>query len=59
MGLLFIPPIFIEKELAQSKVVRILPEMQSAEMQLWAFYPNTEFIPVKTRLFLDYLKEKL
>jgi len=59
MGLLFSAPMYIKNELAQGKVVRILPEVQTAEMRLWAFYPNTEFMPVKTRLFLDYLKERL
>ncbi|KGJ95993.1 LysR family transcriptional regulator [Thalassotalea sp. ND16A] len=59
MGVTFAPTIYIQKELEQGKVVRILPELQSDEMQLWGFYPNSEFMPIKTRLFLDYLKEKL
>jgi len=59
MGLLFSAPMYIKNELAQGKVIRILPEVHTAEMRLWAFYPNTAFMPVKTRLFLDYLKERL
>lgn len=59
MGLFFVAPMYIKNELAEGKVVRILPHMQTPEMQLWAFYPNTEFMPVKSRLFLDYLKERL
>jgi DNA-binding transcriptional LysR family regulator len=59
MGLFFVSPMYIKNELARGEVVRILPEMQTAEMQLWAFYPNTEFMPIKSRLFLDFLKERL
>ena len=59
MGITFAPPMYIKNELAQGKVVRVLPEIQSEEMQVWAFYPNSEFMPLKTRLFLDYIKERL
>ena len=59
MGLLFVSPIYIKSELEKGQLVRVLPEMQTAEMQLWAFYPNTEFMPLKSRLFLDYLKQQL
>jgi len=59
IGLLFISPLYIKKELAQGKLVRVLPELKSKECQLWAFYPNMAFMPNKSRLFLDFVKSKL
>ena len=59
IGLLFISPLYIKKELEQGKLVRVLPEYKSTECQLWAFYPNMAFMPNKSRLFLDFLKARL
>jgi DNA-binding transcriptional LysR family regulator len=59
MGLLFASPLYLKPELEKGLLVPILPELETAEMQLWGFYPSSEFIPIKTRLFLDFLKERL
>ncbi len=59
IGLLFISPLYIKKELAQGTLVRVLPEEKSKEFQLWAFYPNSAFMPAKSRLFLDFVKARL
>jgi DNA-binding transcriptional LysR family regulator len=59
IGLLFISPLYIKKELAQGRLVRVLPEHKSTECQLWAFYPNMAFMPNKSRLFLDFVKARL
>ncbi len=59
MGLLFSSPLYIKNALEQGLLVPVLTEMKTSEMQLWAFYPKTEYLPIKTRLFLDYLKAKL
>ena len=59
MGLIFVSPIYIKNELEQGLLVRLLPAIKTAKTQLWAFYPNTEFMPVKSRLFLDFLKQRL
>lgn len=59
MGVIFAAPIFIKKELKQGVLVKILEKHKSTKRQLWAFYPKTEFMPLKSRLFLDFLKEKL
>jgi len=59
MGLLFASPLYLKSELEQGLLVPILPHLETAEMQLWGFYPSSEFIPLKTRLFLDFLKQRL
>jgi len=59
MGLFFAPAIVIKRELEQGLLVPVLPEVKTAEMALWGFYPNSDFVPIKTRLFLDFLKNRL
>lgn len=57
MGIFFAAPLYIKEELEKGLLVPILPEIKTTEMELWGFYPKSEFIPIKTRLFLDFLKE--
>jgi DNA-binding transcriptional LysR family regulator len=59
MGLLFASPLYLKTELKKGLLVPILPELETSEMQLWGFYPKSDFMPVKTRLFLDFLKDRL
>jgi DNA-binding transcriptional LysR family regulator len=59
MGVLFVAPAFIKQELEEGTLVAVLPEIKSEKMELWAFYPKSEFIPLKSRLFIDFMKEKL
>ena len=59
MGLIFISPSYIKRELNINQLIPILPHIKSAKKQLWLFYPNTEFTPLKTRLFIDHLKSQM
>jgi len=59
MGLFIASPISIKQEIEQKVLVPVLPDVKTREMQLWAFYPKTEFMPVKSRMFLDFIKESL
>jgi len=59
MGLIFISPTYIKRELSKNQLVPILPDIKSASKQLWIFYPNTEFTPLKTRIFIDHLKSQM
>jgi DNA-binding transcriptional LysR family regulator len=58
MGIIFATRVYIKKEVDSGQLVRILPEMQSTDRELWAFYPRTEHMPLKTRLFLDFIKAR-
>jgi DNA-binding transcriptional LysR family regulator len=59
MGLIYATGDYIKREIAAGQLVRVLPEVTSTERQLWAFYPKSEHMPLKTRLFLDFLKQQL
>lgn len=59
MGVIYTTPNYIKPQLATKQLVQVLPNIISTEKQLWAFYPNSEFTPLKTRLFLDYIKARI
>ncbi|OHU86837.1 MULTISPECIES: LysR family transcriptional regulator [Pseudoalteromonas] len=59
MGLMLISAGYIHKQLQEGTLVPVLPHVKSANKQLWAYYPNSAFIPIKTRLFIDHLKQQL
>ncbi|MBQ4837797.1 MULTISPECIES: LysR family transcriptional regulator [Pseudoalteromonas] len=59
MGLIFISPQYVARELKQGVLIPVLPDLKSEVKQLWAYYPNTRFTPYKTRLFIDELKQSL
>jgi len=59
MGLIFISPTYISKQLDEGSLVPLLPSLHSATKQLWAYYPKSTFVPLKTRLFIDHIKEGL
>jgi len=59
MGLIFIAPSYVRKQLAAGNLVPVLPEIRSEIKQLWAYYPSNTFTPLKTRLFIDHLKRAM
>ncbi len=46
----------IGQELADGRLVRVLPEYESStNVGIYAIYPSRQFLPVKVRVFIDYL----
>lgn len=45
-------------ELASGELVRVLPDYESSNtIAVHAIYPSRQFLPIKVRLFIDYLSE--
>ncbi len=59
MGFILATPDYIRRETDTGQLVKVLPQYQSAERELWAFYPKSDHMPLKSRLFLDLLKSKI
>nr|WP_280636288.1 LysR family transcriptional regulator [Endozoicomonas sp. G2_1] len=57
VGMFFAPDMFVNQYLKSGQLVRVLPEMKGPKSKMVALYPNLDFIPQKTRLFLDHIKE--
>jgi DNA-binding transcriptional LysR family regulator len=56
-GIVYIPGMIIQKELENQQLIPLLPELRSRDFQLWAYYQKLDYVPLKVRIFLDYLKQ--
>lgn len=52
------PAFFIEKELLTGKLSPVLPNMRIQCPQLSAFYRRSSFVPMKVRIFINFLQRK-
>lgn len=55
-GIAYVPAMIIDTEIAEGKLIQILPELQSREFQLWAYYQKLDYVPLKVRVFIDFIK---
>lgn len=52
------PVFFIEKELTEGLLVPVLPTIRVDCPQLSAFYRRSDYVPMKVRIFINFLKQK-
>lgn len=52
------PAFFIEKELVSGELVPLLPQSRVQFTQLSAFYRRSPYVPMKVRIFINFLKRK-
>jgi len=53
-----LPAFFVEDELTKGKLVPILTDWKCRGFSLVGYYPRTQYVPLKTRLFLDFVMER-
>jgi len=53
-----LPTFFVETELTKGQLIPILTNYRPEEFQMTAFYPRTQYVPLKTKLFLDFAMER-
>ncbi|UUM32961.1 LysR family transcriptional regulator [Vibrio japonicus] len=59
MGILITNDFMIKDELNAGSLKRIVPHLTADEATIYAYYPKLDFQHTRTKLFLDYLKERL
>ncbi|AIW16632.1 LysR family transcriptional regulator [Vibrio tubiashii] len=59
MGLLLTNDVMIKEDLKLGALQRILPDITADEATVYAYYPKLDYQHTRTKLFLDYLKERL
>ena len=52
------PTFFIEKELVSGKLVPVLPQFRIQCAQLSAHYRRSSYVPMKVRIFINFLRQK-
>ncbi|OUS12682.1 hypothetical protein A9Q97_05780 [Rhodospirillales bacterium 47_12_T64] len=59
-GIAYIPALIIGDELKRGDLVPILEsaeeDVRSDPFEMWAYYQQLDYVPLKLRVFLDYLK---
>ncbi|EJK2114637.1 LysR family transcriptional regulator [Vibrio navarrensis] len=59
IGVAQMPTFIIGKELRCGALVNLMPEYRLPEHFLYAVYPQRKHMPLKVRMFIDFLSEKL
>lgn len=59
LGLAHVPYFVVGEDLARGTLVRVLPEWQLVEHGIFALTAEREFVPRKTRVFIDFLRERI
>ena len=52
------PVFFIEKELISGQVVPVIPDRAVSSATLCAYYRKSAFVPMKVRIFMNFLRNK-
>ncbi|ODQ01952.1 MULTISPECIES: LysR family transcriptional regulator [Enterobacterales] len=58
-GMTILPHWYIHQELLDEKLVVLFPEISLLMQSVNIIFPYSEYVPRKTRLFIDYLKENI
>ncbi len=62
MGLSLLPDWLVKNDINQGKLVRLFPEYDvtttNYDSSVWLVYPSKDYLPLKTRVFIDLLSER-
>ena len=58
-GIALLADFLVEDDLANERLVPVLPDWTVAESWVWVVFPNARLIPKKTRVFIDFLVGEL
>jgi len=58
-GIVSVPLAYVQSELASGKLVELSLGHALTSRTLYALYPGRRYLPLRARLFIDYLKSKL
>lgn len=63
MGLALLPQWLINEDLAIGTLIKVLPDYdvtaKDFQTSAWLVYPSRTYIPLKVRVFMDFLKQRL
>ena len=55
-GVAILPDWLIEDDLQAGRLVHLLPGWQLTRQGIYALYPDTRHLPLKVRVFIDFMK---
>lgn len=57
-GVSLLAPFLISEDLRTGRLVQVLPEWSGIDSPIWLVYANAKFLPLKIRVFIDYMIEQ-
>ncbi|SDS72068.1 transcriptional regulator, LysR family [Pseudomonas asplenii] len=57
-GVAILPDWLVQEDLETGRLCRLMSDFEFAEQGVYALYPNTRHLPLKVRLFIDFMKEQ-
>lgn len=57
LGFAIMPSFTVKKELAQGKLIRILPDVHDLQIPIYAVYQEKTLMPLRIRTLIDFLKQ--
>ena len=58
-GIADLPPTIFKNEIADGRLIRLLPKWQLPEVSMYAMYPSRQGLPVAVRMLVDHLMSSL
>ena len=58
MGLVFLPELMIQPDIAEGRLEMVLPDTLSFSSTLYAVYPSRKYLSAKVRTFIDFLSSR-
>jgi DNA-binding transcriptional LysR family regulator len=59
LGIANLPAFLCKRELAEGRLIEVLPEWQATDLSFFALFADPKGVPVRVRTLLDYLVENL
>ncbi|WP_420824265.1 LysR substrate-binding domain-containing protein [Variovorax guangxiensis] len=59
MGIAYMPTWLIDDDIAQGRLLRLLPDFEATPVTLFAVYTSRQYMAPKLRTFIDFLGERL
>ncbi|MFA7431325.1 MAG: LysR family transcriptional regulator [Rhodospirillaceae bacterium] len=58
MGIAYTPSFIVGRDLAEGRLVRVLPGWEDVSAAVYAVHPHARLVPPKVRAFVDFLAER-
>src|SRR3990167_2100229 len=58
LGIVLLPKYLLEKQIAEKSLIPFLEDFLPEKINIYVLYPPTQYIPLKTRLFIDFLAKR-
>ena len=59
VGIGLLPEFLFQQELQGGDIVNVLPQWSSAPVPINALYPSRKYVPIKVKVFLEFLEQKM